>query len=59
MFVVKFSMNFDPTFLLEKKTVGFRDHKALCMCPRPIAALLRVLQWVKSTRQMYEVMGWG
>ena len=53
MFVVKCRMNFDTTFLLEKETVGFRDHKALCTCPRPIAALLRVLQWVKSSRQMY------
>jgi hypothetical protein len=52
-------MNFDPTILLEKETVGFRVHKALYMCPHHIAALLKVLQWVKSTRKMYEFMGWG
>ena len=58
MFVVKFTTNFDPTYLLEKENVGFRDHKALCMCPHYIAALFRTLQWVKSTRNIYGVMGW-
>jgi hypothetical protein len=44
VFVVKCTINLNPSFLLEKETVGFRDHKALCTCPRPIAAMLRVLQ---------------
>jgi len=42
VFVVKYTMNFEPTFLREKENTGFRDHNALCMCPHYIAALFRI-----------------
>ena len=58
MFVVKYKMNFYPTFLLENENVGFWVRKAVCMCPHFVASLFRVLKWVKSTRHIYEVMGW-
>jgi hypothetical protein len=58
MFVVKHTMNFDPTLLLEKDNVGFRDHRTLCMCP-----LYRRLFWnitvSKINRTYVQINGVG